>query len=69
MKKNEMTLTEIHKAIQAMGCGTKLEVLAQMTSSELRKFFKKVCKAYNLVNEIGNQVNELESLLADSHAK
>ena len=69
MKKNEMTLTEIHEAIKAMGCGTELKVLAQMTPSELRKFFKKDRKAYTLINEIGNQVDELESLLADSHAK
>ena len=63
-----MTIAEIHEAIKTMGYGVKLEVLAQMTPSELRKFLKKVRKAHNLVTELDNQVDELESLLADSLA-
>ena len=69
MKKNEMTIAEIYEAIRTMGYGVSLEVLTQMTPSELRKFLKKVRKAYNLVNELNNRVDELESLLADSLAK
>ena len=65
MKKNEMTIAEIHEAIKSMGYDVRLEVLAQMTPSELRKFLKKVRKAYNLVTELDNKVDELESLLAD----
>ena len=68
MKKNEMTIAEIHKGLGIMGYGVKLEVLSMMTPSELRKFYKKVCKAYNLVNELDNMVDELESLYADSLA-
>ena len=68
MKKNEMTIAKIHKELEDMDYGMKLEVLAQMTTSELHKFYKKVCKAYNLVNELDNMVNELESLYADSLA-
>lgn len=66
MKKNEMTIAKIHKELEDMDYGMKLEVLAQMTTSELHKFYKKACKAYNLVNELDNMVDELESLYADS---
>ena len=69
MKKNEMTIAKIHKELEDMDYGMKLEVLAQMTTSELHKFYKKVCKAYNLVNELDNIVDELESLYADSLAE
>lgn len=69
MKKNEMTIAEIHEELEEMGYGMKLEVLAQMTPSDLRKFLKKVRKAYNLVNELNNKVDELENLLADSFAE
>lgn len=69
MQKNEMTIAEIHEAINSMDYGVKLEVLAQMTPSELHKFYKKVRKAYNLVNELDNKIDELENLLADSLAK
>ena len=63
-----MTIAKIHEGLKDMGYEMKLEVLAQMTASELHKFYKKVCKAYNLVNELDNIVDELESLYADSLA-
>ena len=66
MRQNEMTIAKIHKELKDMDYGMKLEVLAQMTTSGLHKFYKKVCKAYNLVNELDNIVDELESLYADS---
>ena len=66
MKKNEITIAKIHKELELMYYGVKLEVLAQMTPSELRKFYKKVCKAYALVMELNNRVDELESMLDDS---
>ena len=69
MRKNEMTIAKIHKELEDMDYGMKLEVLAQMTTSELHKFYKNVCKAYNLVNELDNIVDELESLCADSLAE
>lgn len=68
MKKNEMTIAKIHKELEDMDYGMKLEVLAQMTTSELHKFYKKVCKVYNLVNELDNIVDELEMLYEDSLA-
>ena len=69
MKKNEMTIAEIHKSLKDMDYRVDLEVLSMMTPSELRKFYKKVCKAYHLVNELDNRVDELESLLKDSLAE
>ena len=69
MNKNESTIAEIHKELEATGFGMKLEVLAQMTPSELRKFLKKARKTYNLVNELYDRMNELENLFADSLAE
>ena len=69
MKKNEMTIAEIHKSLEDMDYHVDLEVLSMMTPSELRKFYKKVCKAYRLVVELDNRVDELESLLEDSLAE
>ena len=68
MRKKKITITKIHKDLAVMGYRVQLEVLAQMTTSELHKFYKKVCKAYHLVNELDNMVDELESLYADSLA-
>ena len=69
MKKNEMTIAKIHNELAVMGYRVQLEVLAQMTTSELHKFYKKVCKTYNLVNELDNTVNKLKNLYADSLAE
>ena len=69
MKKNEMTIAEIQKSLEDMDYRVDLEMLAQMTPSELRKFYKKVCKTYNLINELYNIANELESRLEDSLAE
>ena len=69
MKKNEMTIAEIQKSLKDMDYRVELEVLSTMTPSELRKFYKKVCKAYRLVVELDNRVDELESMLEDSLAE
>jgi hypothetical protein len=63
MKKNEMTISEIHEELEMMGYGMKLEVLAQMTPSELRKFRKRVRKAFDLVNDLDLMVAECENRL------
>lgn len=69
MRKKKITITKIHKELAVMGYRVQLEVLAQMTTSELHKFYKKVCKTYNLVNELDNTVNKLKNLYADSLAE
>ena len=50
--KNTMTIAEIHEELQKLGFGVKLEILAQMTPSELRKFLRKARKAYELTNSL-----------------
>ena len=69
MNKNEMTIAEIHEELEEMGYGMKLEALAQMTPSELRNFFKKARKAYKLVSELTNKINELVNSLVYSFAE
>lgn len=46
--KEEMTIAEIHESLKIMGFGTSLENLAKMKPTELKKFYKKACKAFDL---------------------
>ena len=62
-KKNEMTIAEIHEELRQLGYGIKLEVLAQMTTRELKKFRKDVIKASALVNDLDLRVTECEGRL------
>lgn len=62
-KKNEMTIAEIHEELKQLGYGIKLEVLAQMTTKELKKFRKDVIKASALVNDLDLRVTEYEGRL------
>ena len=62
-KKNEMTIAEIHEELRQLGYGIKLEVLAQMTTRELKKFRKDVIKASGLVNDLDLRVTEYEGRL------
>lgn len=62
-KKNEMTIAEIHEELKQLGYGIKLEVLAQMTTRELKKFRKDVIKASALVNDLDLRVTEYEGRL------
>ena len=64
-KKNEMTIAEIHEELRQLGYGIKLEVLAQMTTRELKKFRKDVIKASALVNDLDLRVTEYEGRLKD----
>ena len=65
MNKNEMTIAEIHESLETMGFGININVLAQMTPSELKRFHKKAEKACKLVTSLENQINELESKMND----
>ena len=62
-KKNEMTIAEIHEELCQLGYGIKLEVLAQMTTRELKKFRRDVIKASALVNDLDLRVTEYEGRL------
>ena len=46
--KEEMTIAEIHESLKLMGFGTSLENLAKMKPTELKKFYKKAHKAFEL---------------------
>ena len=58
-----MTIAEIHEELRQLGYGIKLEVLAQMTTRELKKFRKDVIKASALVNDLDLRVTECEGRL------
>lgn len=58
-----MTIAEIHEELRQLGYGIKLEVLAQMTTRELKKFRKDVIKASALVNDLDLRVTEYEGRL------
>lgn len=66
MNTNEMTFAEIHESLETMGFGTNLNVLAQMTPSELKRFHKRAYKAYKLVTSLERQMTELENRMNDS---
>lgn len=66
MNKNEMTIADIHESLKIMGFGINLNVLAQMTPLELKRFHKKAYKAYKLVTSLERQMAELESRASDS---
>ena len=63
LKRNEMTIAEIHEELRQLGYGIKLEVLAQMSTRELKKFRKDVIKASALVNDLDLRVTEYEGRL------
>ena len=65
MKKNEMTIAEIHEELRQLGYGIKLEVLAQMTPRELKKFRRDVIKASGLINDLDLRVTEYEGRLKE----
>lgn len=59
MNKNEMTIAEIHKNLKLMGFGTSLENLAKMKPTELKKFYKKACKAFELYYSVEKTLAKL----------
>lgn len=66
MNKNEMTIADIHESLKIMGFGININVLAQMTPSELKRFHKKAYKTYKLVTSLERQMTELENKMNDS---
>lgn len=48
MNKNEISIIEIYENLGVMGFDISLENLAKMTPTELKKFYKKARKAYDL---------------------
>ena len=60
-KKEEMTIAEIHESLGIMGFGMKLENLAKMKPTELKKFHKKACKAFELYYSVEKTIYQLSA--------
>jgi hypothetical protein len=60
-KKEEMTIAEIHTNLGIMGFGMKLENLAKMKPTELKKFYKKARKAFDLYYSVEKTVYQLSA--------
>lgn len=67
--KNSMTIAEIHEELKKLGFGVKLEILAQMTPSELRKFLRKARKAYELTNSLEHILEGLQAKVSETTPK
>ena len=59
--KEEMTIAEIHENLKLMGFGTSLENLAKMKPTELKKFHKKACKAFDLYYSVERTLARLSA--------
>lgn len=58
--KNSMTIAEIHEELKTtLGFNVKLEILAEMTPTDLRKFLRKARKAYALNNALNQTLEDL----------
>ena len=59
--KEEKTIAEIHESLKIMGFGTSLENLAKMKPTELKKFYKKACKAFELYYSVEKTLYQLSA--------
>ena len=56
-----MTIAEIHKNLKLIGFGVSLENLAKMKPTELKKFYKKACKAFELYHSVEKTLARLSA--------
>lgn len=63
LKTSKMTIADIHQELLDMGYHIKLEVLAQMTTKELKKFRKDAIKSNELFLDLNLRVTECEGRL------
>ena len=61
MTKNEMTIAKIHENLGIMGFGVSLENLAKMKPTELKKFYKKARKAFELYYSVERTLYQLSA--------
>ena len=59
--KEEMTIAEIHESLKVMGFGTSLENLAKMKPTELKKFYEKARKAFELYYSVERTLARLSA--------
>ena len=62
-KRNTMTIADIHQELIDMGYHIQLEVLAQMTTKELKKFRKDAIKSNELFLDLNLRITECEGRL------
>ena len=67
--KEEMTIAEIHESLGIMGFGTPLENLAKMKPTELKKFYKKARKAFDLYYSVVRTVTSLSAEEVEEETK
>ena len=59
--KEEKTIAEIHESLKIMGFGTSLENLAKMKPTELKKFYEKARKAFELYYSVERTLARLSA--------
>lgn len=59
MNKNEITIKEIHENLKGMGYKITLENLVKMKPTELKKFYKKARKAFELYYSVERAITQL----------
>lgn len=59
MNKNEITIKEIHENLKGMGYRVSLENLIKMKPTELKKFYKKARKAFELYYSVERTITQL----------
>jgi protein associated with RNAse G/E len=59
MNKNEITIKEIHENLKGMGYRISLENLVKMKPTELKKFYKKARKAFELYYSVERTIAQL----------
>lgn len=59
MNKNEITIKEIHENLKGMGYEISLENLVKMKPTELKKFYKKARKAFELYYSVERIIAQL----------
>lgn len=68
MIKETLTIAEIHEDLNDMHFPVTLELLAQMTPSELRKLHKLATKAYKLTLRVDQKLDEIDERLAEANS-
>ena len=61
MNKNELSIMEIYENLNEMGYNAPLEVITKMKPTELKKFYKKARKAFELYYSIERTLCQLST--------
>ena len=61
MLKNELSIMEIYEDLNEMGYSAPLEVVAKMKPTELKRFYRKARKAFDLYFSLENNLIRLSA--------